>query len=340
MNLIDLEAHFFTHEYVEYLRARKEAPRLETVRDEQKGRFDRLWFGDDLWVSRQSTLGPLLEVGEGRIRDMDAAGISMQVLSLGGPGCELFDVSDGIVMARKTNDELSGLIKKHPGRFIGLAALPLQNPAGAANELERAVKELSLKGAKVNSNVAGKYLDDKEFIPVLETAERLGVPIYIHPRLPPADMLKFYKGYGYGLAGPGLGFAADTALHAMRLILSGAFDRYPKLKIILGHLGEGLPFWLKRIDASWARGAGEKAIRKKPSEYLRQNFWITVSGMFFEPAFLCVYLALGADRITFASDYPFEKCKQAVEFIEKLPICETDKKKVMYLNARKLFNLH
>jgi 2,3-dihydroxybenzoate decarboxylase len=342
MKVIDLEAHFFTEEYLEYLRARREVPRLETVEDERHEKFEQLSYGPGLHLPHRVTLKYLLDLGEGRMREMDAVGIDMQVLSLSNPGPEAFeDPSEATAIAKKINDELSNIIRKYPERFIGLAALAPQVPDVAADELERAVKKLNLKGAKMNSHVRGEYLDDEKYWVIFERAEKLGVPIYLHPKLPSPQMLKPYADYGFALAGASWGFAAETSLHAMRLIYSGVFDKYPQLIIILGHLGEGLPFWLSRIDYSWLRKTHDIAMKnvRKPSDYVRNNFMMTTSGMFFQPAFMCAYLALGADRLLFAVDYPYEANKEAVQFMEAAPICDSDKEKIYHLTAENIFCL-
>jgi 2,3-dihydroxybenzoate decarboxylase len=344
MKKIDLEAHFITEGYVAYLRARTQFPKLETIEDEKHQKFDRLWYRPDLCQARSLGLSDrLLDLGEGRIKEMDAAGIDCQALSLTDPGCEPFDAPDATAVARETNDELVRAVKKYPDRFIGLAALAPQNPDEAADELERGIKELGFRGAKINSNIRGEYLDDRKYWTIFERAEKLGVPIYLHPTVPSPAMLGPYAAYGYTLTSPSLGFGAETALHAMRLICSGLFDKYPGLKIILGHLGEGLPFWLNRLNLGWLRPLtpgelGPKCV-KKPSEYIKTNFMVTTSGMFFQPAFLCVYLALGADNITFATDHPFVESKPAGQFMEALSIGDNDKDKICHLNAERLFKL-
>jgi 2,3-dihydroxybenzoate decarboxylase len=249
MKVIDLEAHFYTEDYIKYLRSRKELPREEVHKN-----GIRLQFAPDVWAPRSFKLvEKLLDVGEKRIEEMDEAGIDIQVLSLAVPGCEQFDASEGAAMARQTNDELAEVIKKYPDRYVGLAALAPQDPAEAAAELERAVKELGMRGAKLNSHVRGEYLDDEKYWPVFEMAERLDVPIYLHPTLPSPSILGGFAKYGFPLAGPPYGFGAETSLHTMRLLYSGVFDKYPKLKIVLGHMGEGLPFWLYRIDFYWLK---------------------------------------------------------------------------------------
>ena len=198
-------------------------------------------------------------------------------------------------------------------------------------------EELGFRGALINSHVrGGEYLDDKKYWPIFKKAEELGVPIYLHPRIPSSQMLAPYATYGYTLAGSTLGFAAETSLHAMRLIMSGVFDAHPGLKIILGHLGEALPFWLDRMDRHYG---GKVAIAKKPSQYLKDNFLMTLSGMPFGPAFMCVYLALGGDHILFASDYPYDDLKETVRFVETLPVCDSDKNNISHSNAEALLGI-
>jgi len=339
MKIIDLEAHFYTEEYIKYLRARKQMPR-EEVREKNI----RLHHAPNVWAPRSFKLEEkLLDLGSKRIEEMDEAGVDIQVLSLAIPGCEQFEPSEGAGMARQTNDELAEAIKKYPDRYIGLAALAPQDPAGAASELERAVKELGMKGAKLNSHVRGEYLDDQKFWPVFEMAEKLDVPIYLHPTIPSSSILKPYADYGFPLAGPPFGFGAETALHAMRLIYSGLFDKYPQLKIVLGHLGEGLPFWLYRIDFYWLKPWVADELRpkisQKPSYYVSNNFIFTSSGMHFLPAFICAYMALGGDMIAFGADHPFETSKESLESLGTLPICEADQEKFFHGNAERILKI-
>jgi 2,3-dihydroxybenzoate decarboxylase len=339
MKKIDIEAHFYTHEYQAYLLSRKNSPREELY----KG-YVRLWYEPKIWEPHGLEIEDrLLDLSNDRLKNMDMAGIDMQVLSLSTPGCEQFPPAKGTYLSRKTNEELYEVINKHPDRFTGLAALAPQNPEEAARELERAVKELGLKGAKINSHVKGNYLDDKKYWPIFEIAESLDVPIFLHPNTPISSSIKSYEDYGFALAGPPWGFGAETSLHALRLIYSGVFDKYPRLKIILGHLGEGLIFWLYRIDFSFKRPWMEEEIRpqikRMPSEYLRNNFYVNTSGMCSIPAFMSVYLELGAEHIMFAADYPYENSQEAVQFIDQIPICDADKEKIQYTVAERLFKL-
>lgn len=339
MRIIDLEAHFYTESYLDYLRSRKEPPR-EVVGDKNI----RLLMTPDVWAPRSFILeDKLLDMGDARIQEMDEAGVDIQVLSLAVPGCEQFEAADGAAMARETNDELSEVIKKNPDRYVGLAALAPQDPEGAALELERAVKKLGLKGAKLNSHTRGEYLDNEFYWPVFEMAERLDVPIYLHPTIPAPSILKPYGDYGFPLAGPPLGFGADTVLHTMRLIYSGLFDKYPGLKIVLGHLGEGLPFWFYRIDFYWLKPWVDNTLKPrakhKPSHYVIKNFTFTSSGMHYMPAFMCAYMAVGGDVIAFGADHPFETSKESIESLGILPICEADKEKFYHGNAEKLLKI-
>lgn len=341
MKKIDLEAHFYTEEYVDFLLSRKEYPKMEMVTDKTGEKWVCLKYRPNLWAQNTIRLhDQLLDLGENRLRDMDANGIDIQVLSLISPGCEQFEAAEAVPLVQKINDELARVIRKYPDRFIGLAALAPQDPERAAAELERAVVDLGLGGAKINSNVSGEYLDNRKYWGIFKKAESLGAPLYIHPSIPSPAMLEPYAAYGYALAGPSLGFAAETSLHAMRLILSGVFDHYPGLKVILGHLGEGLPFWFSRMDYFWEiqghHSESNPKLERKPSDYFKDNFIVTTSGIYFFPAFLCTFLALGADRMAFAVDYPFDRNQQAVQFMNSIPISDRDKEKIFFLNTQEL----
>jgi 5-carboxyvanillate decarboxylase len=342
MKRIAVEEHFSTEEHAEQFRLilTKEYPIREVVEAEQQFHAEVRWLPASKHSgSNAKTLsGKILEVGEQRIKEMEQDGIDMQVLSLISPGVQVFDAATGTSLARRVNDELYRIVQKYPGKFAGLAALAPQNPRGAADELERAVKQLGMKGASINSHTRGEYLDDKKYWVIFETAERLGVPIYIHPRMPSPGMLNPYLTYP-SLATAMSGFAAEVSLHALRLILSGLFDEHPGVKIILGHLGEGLPFWLWRLDNRWLKMPQGMMIKKRPSQYIKDNFFITTAGNFSVPAFLCAFLELGADRILFAVDSPLESNQEAVQFMEGLPISDSDKEKVCHLNAERLFKL-
>lgn len=288
-------------------------------------------------------VGRLLDVGERRIADMDDAGIAMQVLSLTAPGVQVFEAEEAVALARSSNELLADAIRRYPARFAGLAAVAPQNPAEAAKELERGVRRLGLKGAIVNSHTRGEYLDAQKFWPIFEAAEALGVPIYLHPTsLPPAMVQPFLE---RGLDGAIYGFAAETGLHILRIILAGVFDRFPRLQMVMGHLGEGLPFWLFRIDfmhramVKAERYASVKKLNRQPSDYLRDNFHVTTSGMAWEPAILYAQCVLGADRVLYAMDYPYQFVPEEVQVTDGLPISGEDKHKLYQLNAERVFSL-
>ena len=274
---------------------------------------------------------------------MDEAGVDIQVLSLAVPGCEQFDPADGTAVARDANDELATTLAKYPDRYIGLAALAPQEPEKAADELERCITKLGMKGAKLNSHCRQEYLDDPKFLPLWERAEALGAPVYLHPTVPSTQILKPFADYGFPLAGPPFGFQADTSLHSMRLIYSGLFDKFPKLKVVLGHLGEGLPFWLYRIDFYWLKPWVAPELKpkteRKPSDYIMDNFLFTSSGMHYLPAVVCAYMAVGGDVIAFGADPPFEQSSEAIENLKNMPISRTDQEKFYHGNAERLFNI-
>lgn len=283
----------------------------------------------------------LQDMGEGRLRDMDASGIDMQLLLLTAPGVQVFDVDTANSLAASSNDQLSEACKNHPDRFAGLAAVAPQDPRSAAKELERSVKTLGLKGAVINSHTKGEYLDDPKFWEIFEAAEALDVPIYIHPQTPPRDMVQpFLK---RNLDGAIMGFAVEVALHTVAIILSGAFDRFPKLKIVIGHAGEGIPFWLFRLDHMQDVVLGNrkdtKRLNKKISDYMKENIYITTSGMAWEPTILFSQQVLGMDRVLYAMDYPYQFVPEEVEVTDDLPISDSEKKMLYQTNAERIFSL-
>jgi 5-carboxyvanillate decarboxylase len=285
----------------------------------------------------------LEDLGPRRIADMDATGIAMQILSITSPGVQIFDADEAVGLARSANDELAAAIAAHPTRYAGLAAIAPQNPQAAAKELERAVTRLELKGAIVNSHTRGEYLDDPKFWDILAAAEALDVPIYIHPTTPSNAMIKPFV--ERGLDGAVFGFAVETGLHALRLVVSGAFDRFPRLKIVLGHLGEGLPYWLFRIDfmhgASVRSGryASQPKLEHPASHYLRENFYYTTSGMAWTPPIRYVQQVMGMDRVLYAMDYPYQFVPEEVNVTDALPIAYEDLKAFYQTNAERVFKL-
>lgn len=285
----------------------------------------------------------MTDLGDIRLRDMDQTGIAKQILSLTAPGVQVFDAPDAVALARFSNDFMVDAIRRHPDRFAGLAAIAPQDPAAAAKELERGVKTFGLKGAIVNSHTHGEYLDDPKFWAIFEAAEALNVPVYIHPTTPsPAMIGPFLE---RGLDGAIFGFAVETGLHLLRIIVSGVFDRFPALKIVAGHLGEGLPYWLFRIDfmhnrmVAANRYASVKKLNRKPSDYIKENLYVTTSGMAWEPPILYAQSVLGVDRVLYAMDYPYQFVPEEVMVTDNLPISDADKKKLYQSNAERVFAL-
>ena len=291
----------------------------------------------------RAVAGRLQDLGARRIADMDATGIDVQILSLTSPGVQIFDADKAVGLARDANDELAAAVAGRPDRYAGLAAIAPQNPAAAAAELERGVRNLGLKGAIVNSHTHGEYLDDPKFWDILASAEALDVPIYLHPNTPSNAMIKPF--IDRGLDGAVFGFAVETGLHALRLVVSGAFDRFPKLKIVLGHLGEGLPYWLFRIDfmhgASMRSGryASQPKLQRKASDYLRENFYYTTSGMAWTPPIRYVQSVMGMDRVMYAMDYPYQFVPEEVNVTDELPIGYENLKAFYQTNAERVFKL-
>jgi 2,3-dihydroxybenzoate decarboxylase len=285
----------------------------------------------------------LQDLGQRRIADMDSCGIDLQILSLTSPGVQIFAADTATALARSANDELADAIASHPDRYAGLAAIAPQDPPAAAKELERAVGSLGLKGAIVNSHTQGEYLDDPKFWDIFAAAEALGVPVYIHPNTPSNGMIKPFM--DRGLDGAVFGFAVETALHALRLVVSGVFDRFPQLQIVLGHLGEGLPYWLFRIDFMHGasvraqRYASQPKLERKASEYLTQNFCYTTSGMAWTPPILYAQSVMGMDRVMYAMDYPYQFVPEEVHVTDALPLGYEDHKRFYQTNAERVFKL-
>jgi 2,3-dihydroxybenzoate decarboxylase len=283
------------------------------------------------------------DLGERRLGDMDASGIAKQIVSLTAPGVQVFEAALATKLATEYNDQLAEAVGRHPDRFAGLAAIAPQDAEAAARELERGVRALGLKGAIVNSHTRGEYLDDRKFWPIFEAAEALGVPVYLHPTTPPESMIAPFA--ESGLAGAIYGFGVDTGLHMLRIVTSGVFDRFPKLQMVVGHLGEALPYWMFRIDfmhrAMVANGRHPRIgkLKRSPSEYLKENFHVTTSGMAWQPAILFAQSVLGVDRVLYAQDYPYQYVPEEVRVTDNLPISEDDKKKLYQTNAERVFGL-
>jgi len=285
----------------------------------------------------------LADTGQERIAAMDTAGIRMQVLSVPGPGAEIVSGPDGIAIAREFNDRLARLISGQPERFAAFAHLPMMSPSAAADELERAVLEGGLQGALISGTVDGKFLDAPVFAPVLARAERLGVPLYIHPGVPPREVrAAYYDGLpdeaSFGLAIAGWGWHAEVAVHILRLALSGALDRYPRLKLLIGHMGEGLPTMMERVERVFS-GYSNTHLERNAARAIVEQVWVSTSGFSSMPAFLAAFMTFGAERILFSVDYPFGNNMAAVAFLKNLPVSREDREKIAHQNADALLRL-
>jgi predicted TIM-barrel fold metal-dependent hydrolase len=285
--------------------------------------------------------GRLADIGDKRLAEMDAAGIDMQVLSLQYPGTEQCEQAEAIAIAQETNDFLAEAVKKNPTRFAGLAALPTGTPDKAAAELERRVRA-GFKGAIVNGHNRGRYLDDKFSWPILECAQALKVPIYLHPTRPPQPVIEasfggFAPDVSWMFSGPGWGWHLETAVHVIRLILGGVFDRFSNLQIVVGHLGEGLPFMLPRLDRNFPPPLTK--LQRGLGDYLRQNIHYTFAGFNFPATFLDLLLEVGVERIMFSVDYPYGSMAKGREFLENLPVSAADRERIAHGNAEKLFKV-
>ena len=290
----------------------------------------------------QALHAKLLDTGAGRLADMDASGINLQVLSISSSPIDKLVPVAAQALARDTNDILAAAVKAHPDRFAAFCTLALQEPEKAAAELERCVRQLGFKGVMVNGTMNGEFLDDPKFTPFFEAAQALDVPIYLHPAPPPKVVMDAYfrdlpGQLGFMLSTAGWGWHVETGLHALRLIITGLFDRFPKLNIIIGHMGENIPFSLARSEMAFARGAS--SLRRKVSEYFQEHFWLTTSGYFTVPPFLCMLQVVGADRIMFSVDYPFSSNDVGRQFLDNLAISAEDREKIAHRNAEKLLRL-
>jgi predicted TIM-barrel fold metal-dependent hydrolase len=281
----------------------------------------------------------LEDLGTARIREMDEAGIDMQVVSHLQPGPQIFDPEESVALAQTANNLLYEGVQLHPDRLAAFAALPTSNPEAAADELERTVTGLGFKGALISGLSNGSFLDGRKFWPIFARAAALDVPIYLHPAIPSETIVQaYYDGYLHDdypiLMGAVWGFTVETATHALRLMLSGVLEEYPRLKIILGHLGETLPFLLWRLEWTY-----KNLTRKEGLAERRKHFYVTTSGNFSQPALLCSMMELGADRILFAVDWPFNSNTEAVSFLQHAGLSSEEKAKIFADNAARLLRI-
>jgi len=286
--------------------------------------------------------GRLADLGALRLKEMDEGGIDIQVLSPGAPSVQKMDPESAVTIARRANDRLNEACRAHPKRFAAFTILPTPAPKAAADELERTVTKYGFKGAMIHGLTVGVFHDDKRFWPIYERAQALEVPIYIHPSYPhPAVIEAYYKEYLADwpvIASAGWGFTVETATQGIRMVLSGMFDAYPKLQIILGHLGEGLPFSLWRINQAFQR-RGNKAADKSFRDVFREHFHVTTSGNFSDTALQCCIAELGIDRVMFSVDYPFVENPPGVAWIAALALDAADKEKILSGNAKRLMRM-
>jgi 2,3-dihydroxybenzoate decarboxylase len=309
-NRIAIEEHFWTPELRELRRG------YDVLHDPELGRR-------------------LSDLGELRIAEMDAAGIDMQVISHVEPATQNFEPAEAVRLATAANDLLHQAVRAHPTRFAGFAALPTSDPKAAARELERAVTQLGFKGAMIHGLTRGSFPDEKAFWPIFETAQALGVPLYLHPATPhPAVIEAYYQGYP-SMVRVGHGFTSEMSAIATRLVLSEVFEVFPRLQIILGHLGEALPFLLPRVDRYVSRQMKGRTF----GDTIRRNFHFTTGGKFTHTALQCTIEEIGIDRLMFAVDWPFHTNLDGTAFIATAPISDDAKAKIFGGNARALLRI-
>ncbi len=287
-----------------------------------------------------SFLPRLIDLEKERLRDMDENGVSMHLLSLTAPGVQMFDADTATELAALANDRLAEVIQRHPKRFAGLATFAPQSPKRAAKEMDRAINKLKLNGFILNSHTNSEYLDDPKYFPFLEAAEALDGCIYIHPRAPSDGLAAPFREYGLDSAQWGYGIEVST--HAVRMIVSGLFDRFPKLKICIGHMGEAVHFWLWRLDYmnknAQNRGSAPK-LKLTPSEYFKRNFVITTSGQESHLALDYSLKALGVENVLWAIDYPYQPTTPAVKFMDTAPVSDAEREKLYHENAERIFHI-
>jgi 5-carboxyvanillate decarboxylase len=297
-----------------------------------------------LWRIQTDPHGPvhnkLIDLYDLRLREMDKYDVAMHVLSLTSTGVQMMSPEKGSEVATIANDRLYEAVEKYPTRFAALGTFAPQDPARAIKEIERVMAKLKLNGLIINSHTNGEYLSERKFWPILEVIEGLNAPLYIHPRAPIPLMAKAFR--TDHLEHAIWGYQAETGLHGLRLITGGVFDQFPKLQIVLGHMGEGIPYWFYRLDFMHGRvriGFDRPKLRLTPSEYFKRNFYITTSGMNWDPTLKYCIEVMGADRIMWAIDYPYQDHQDAVEFMDRARISEKDKQQIYHENAERVFKI-
>ncbi len=301
------------------------------------------YFGTNASPRARAIKERLQDLGARRIADMDAAGIDRQIVALTSPGVQVFDADTAKHFAVLANDQLDEAVRRHPDRYTGLTAIAPQDPEHAAREIERGAARLGFKGVMINSHTNDEYLDDPKFWAIFEAAEACDTPIYLHPNTPSRQMIAPFAERGLEMAI--YGFQVEAGFHALSLIVAGVFDRFPRLQMILGHLGEALPFWLYRLDHMHGASVGSGRyknwvpLRRRPSDYLKENFHITTSGMPWAPAINFVQQVIGEDRVLYAMDYPYQYVPQEVILSDETPMSEAVRVKFFQTNAERLFKL-
>jgi predicted TIM-barrel fold metal-dependent hydrolase len=331
MRVVALEEHFS----LPSLRGRSRPARLTSIADDES-----------MPTAVRNVAEKMTDLGERRLADMDRAGVSMQVLSKAGnhmgPSADMFEDGEAVAFARDFNDEAARRIARYPARFAAFAHLPMSVPAAAADELERAVRELGFKGALISGTIRGAFLDDPRFAPLLRRAEALDVPLYVHPGMPPAAVRQAYYGgfapkISFGLATFAWGWHYETALHIMRLAVSGTLDKYPKLALIIGHMGEGLPAMLARCEHAFSCDLPH--LRRSLSQTIVDQVHITTAGFFTVPPFMAALATFGIDRLMFSVDYPYGSNEDGRALLDQLPLSSADLAKLAHGNADRLLKL-
>ena len=324
MKIIDLENHFYDAVFLDIYEKRKEPPFYNRE-------SNTIQWSEAIAMPQGILLDKLMDVGEERIAHMEKCGVDAAVIS-SSPGLEELELEDSVAACRKTNDALAAIVKKYPDRFCGSAVLPVKDVAKAIAEMERCVKEHGFVSWHTHSNYGSTAPDDKRYIPLFRKAMELGIYVYLHPQLPQNERM---QDLGFTMAGPGLGFTLDTITTLTRMIVSGLFDELTQLKVVLGHLGEGIPFMLERMN-NRMKFIPNPSIRCKKdfAEYFKDNIYVTTSGNMCKEAFLCTKNVLGIDNMLFGSDYPFEGLPEMMKFMkEDVSLTMVEREKLCYRNA-------
>ncbi len=319
MKTITLEEHFTTKDFVKAVAGK--IPENPAMRETQ---------------------ARLLDLGAGRLAAMDAGGVDVQVLSVAALGMDKLPAEDATALMQGANDELAEAVRANPTRLAGFANVNLLEPEKAAREMERCIRKLEFRGVLVNGHTGGAFLDDPRFLPVWEAASALKVPVYLHPAPPPAQVFDvYYAGLpgasGMALSIAGWGWHVELGLHVLRLMLGGVFDRFPEQQVVIGHMGENLPFSLAR--AAGVLGGTAKHLKRGISEYFHQNIHVTTSGYFTQPPFRCALEVVGIDRLLYSVDYPFSLCETGRKFLDEVELPEEEFAKLVGGNAERLLGV-